>query len=101
MTTEKDIENLINEEEATKNDMLTMAVSPDNELKNMLVEYVGTKFEKEEVTVQMIVDAMAHEFPEFVFSFAEENFLRGYQLGLDDAYKTVAGNAQEKVAEKL
>jgi hypothetical protein len=101
MTTEKDIENFINEEEANKTDMLAMAVAPDNELKNMLVEYVGTKFEKEEVTVQMIIEAMAHEFPEFVFSFAEENFIRGYQLGLDDAYKSVTGNAEETVAEKL
>ena len=85
MTTEKDIENLINEEEATKNDMLTMAVSPDNELKNMLVEYVGTKFDQEEVTVHMVAEALAVDFPEFLFAFAEENFLRGYQQGLDDA----------------
>ena len=28
---------------------------------------------------------MATDFPEFTFAFAEENFLRGYQLGLDDA----------------
>jgi len=101
MTTENDIENLIKNEEATQNEMLSMAVAPDNELKNMLVEYVGTKFDKEEVTVQMIIEAMAHEFPEFVFSFAEENFIRGYQLGLDDAYKSVTGNAEETVAEKL
>ena len=44
-----------------------------------------TKFDKEEVTVNMIVETMAAEFPEFVWSFAEENFLRGYQVGLDDA----------------
>jgi len=101
MTTENDIENLIKEEEKLQNEMLSMAVAPDNELKNMLVEYVGTKFDKEEVTVQMIIEAMAHEFPEFVFSFAEENFIRGYQLGLDDAYKSVTGNAEETAAEKL
>ena len=33
----------------------------------------------------MIAEVLAAEFPEFVFAFAEENFLRGYQLGLDDA----------------
>jgi len=33
----------------------------------------------------MISEVLAAEFPEFVFAFAEENFLRGYQLGLDDA----------------
>ena len=38
-----------------------------------------------EVTVQMIVDTLAHEFPEFVMIMAEENWVRGYQQGLDDA----------------
>ena len=28
---------------------------------------------------------MASEFPEFLLVIAEENFLRGYQLGLEDA----------------
>jgi hypothetical protein len=33
----------------------------------------------------MIAEVLATDFPEFVFAFAEENFLRGYQQGLDDA----------------
>ncbi len=33
----------------------------------------------------MIAEVLATDFPEFTFAFAEENFLRGYQLGLDDA----------------
>ena len=33
----------------------------------------------------MIAEVLASDFPEFTFAFAEENFLRGYQLGLDDA----------------
>ena len=33
----------------------------------------------------MVAEVLATDFPEFVFAFAEENFLRGYQLGLDDA----------------
>jgi hypothetical protein len=33
----------------------------------------------------MIAEVLATDFPEFTFSFAEENFLRGYQLGLEDA----------------
>ena len=36
----------------------------------------------------MIVDVLAHEFPDFMVAVAEENFLRGYQTGLDDAYGT-------------
>jgi|TARA_E500000331_G_scaffold257462_1_gene248193 hypothetical protein len=100
-TIEQELEKAVNEEEAHTNEMLAMAVSRDNPLKEMLVEYVGTKFDEEDVTVNMIAEAMAHEFPEFVYAFAEENFLRGYQLGLDDAYKTITGVPEETTAEKL
>ena len=57
------------------------------------VEYVGTKLNSEEVTVNMIAEVLAVDFPEFVLAFAEENFLRGYQLGLDDAEKIFAKQA--------
>ena len=33
------------------------------------------------------VDTLAHEFPEFVMIMAEENWVRGYQQGIDDATK--------------
>jgi hypothetical protein len=35
----------------------------------------------------MIVDTLALEFPEFVMIMAEENWVRGYQQGIDDATK--------------
>ena len=76
----------------TKTDELAaVIVAAENPLKEMLLEYVGNKFTTEEdegefeVTVQMIVDTLAHEFPEFVMIMAEENWVRGYQQGLDDA----------------
>jgi hypothetical protein len=76
----------------TKTDELAgVIVAAENPLKEMLLEYVGNKFTTEEdegefeVTVQMIVDILAHEFPEFVMIMAEENWVRGYQQGLDDA----------------
>ena len=72
------------EQEIHTNPMLAMAVEKDSELKSYLVEYVGSKLDKEEVTVNMIAEVLAADFPEFVFAFAEENFLRGYQLGLED-----------------
>ena len=73
------------EEEAHINPLLAMPVIKDSELKEYLVEYVGTKMDQEEVTVNMIAETLATDFPEFTFAFAEENFLRGYQTGLDDA----------------
>lgn len=78
-------EKIITEEEVHSNPMLAMVVQPESKLKEMLVTYVGEKFDNEEVTVNMIAEALADEFPEFIFAFAEENFLRGYQLGVDDA----------------
>ena len=68
-------------------------IAAENPLKQMLLEYVGKKYATEEdegefeVTVQMIVDTLAHEFPEFVMIMAEENWVRGYQQGIDDATK--------------
>ena len=78
-------EKIITEEEAHHNPLLGLVVQPESELKEYLVEYVGTKFDNENVTVNMIAETLADEFPEFIMAFAEENFLRGYQLGLDDA----------------
>ena len=75
----------ISELEAHENPLLAMTVEGDSPLKEYLVEYVGTKLDNEEVAVNMIAEVLAGDFPEFVFAFAEENFLRGYQQGLDDA----------------
>lgn len=91
---EKDNEVVLGEEDVHRNPMLAMAVDKESKLKEMLVEYVGTKLDNEEVTVNMIAEVLAAEFPEFVFAFAEENFLRGYQLGLDDADKLHTGIAE-------
>ena len=62
------------------------AVEKENELKTFLVEYVGEKEkpENDEVTVEMIVNTMAKEFPEFVLTVAEENWIRGYQQAMVD-----------------
>jgi|TARA_E500000331_G_scaffold333305_1_gene357392 hypothetical protein len=80
-----DIDNTISEEQAHTNPMLAMRVETDSKLKEYLVEYVGSKFDNEEVTVNMIAEALASDFPEFAFAYAEENYLRGYQQGLEDA----------------
>jgi hypothetical protein len=61
-------------------------VEPDTDLKNWLVEYVGEKKEPEngEVTIGMIVDVVAEEFPDFVLALAEENWIRGYHQAFED-----------------
>lgn len=74
-----------------ENPMLHVAVRKDTPLKEMIVDYVGNRFSTQEdegtyfVTVQMVAETLAEEFPEFLMVMAEENWVRGYQQGLDDA----------------
>ena len=72
-----------------ENPILTEEVVPDSPLKEYLINYVGEKFNPDDgsVTVEMIVETMAAEFPDFLMAIAEENFLRGYSTGLEDAYE--------------
>tara|TARA_R110002051_G_C8561661_1_gene474284 strand:+ start:351 stop:647 length:297 start_codon:yes stop_codon:yes gene_type:complete len=77
----------ITEQEIHHNPLLSMVIEKDSELKTFLVDHVGTKFDKEEVTVDMICEALAIEFPEFMYAMAEENFLLGYKEGLKDVEK--------------
>jgi len=77
---------IINVKEINHNPALSETVKPDNDLKNMLVEYVGEKINPEDqnVTVEMIVETMAKEFPDFLLAIAEENWIRGYHQALAD-----------------
>jgi hypothetical protein len=86
--------------EALANPLLAMQVEPDSELKKYIVEYVGSKHEKKEVTVEMIAATLSEEFPEFLYVIAEENFIRGYETGIDDVYKTITGKAPEDATEE-
>ena len=69
------------------NNILQKVVSIDGELKTLIVNYVGEKLnpKNEEVTLEMVISSIAEEFPEVLLAVAEENFLRGYEVGLNDA----------------
>lgn len=70
-----------------QNPDLDESVESANELKAWFVDYVGKKHEPEDgtVTVGMIVNVFAEEFPEFLMVVAEENWVRGYRQGVNDA----------------
>tara|TARA_R110001583_G_scaffold31790_13_gene108539 strand:+ start:2215 stop:2499 length:285 start_codon:yes stop_codon:yes gene_type:complete len=72
---------------------LLMPVKKENELKKWLVNYVGDKLqpENDEVNVEMIIQVIAEEFPEFLLPVAEENFIRGYQQAINDTVKNTPG----------
>lgn len=73
-------------------------VETENPMKSWLVDYVGQKFKPEDgqVTVNMVVEAMSQEFPDFLLVVAQENWLRGYQQALYDVdYGELSKNEQE------
>ena len=61
-------------------------VEKDTPLKEMFVQYIGEKLKPDngEITVEMCVDVLAEEFPDFLLLVAQENFLRGYKQCLSD-----------------
>lgn len=65
---------------------IQVPVEKTNPMKEWLVDYVGERLKPEnnEVTVEMIIEVMASEFPEFLLPMAEENFIRGYSQALAD-----------------
>ena len=79
-TNNEEVENIVN------NPAIKESVVKNTELKNMLVEYVGEKENPVDgnVTVEMIVEIMSREFPEFLLVLAEENYIRGYHQALSD-----------------
>ena len=97
-----DTEKVITEEEMLTAPMVAIPENNESELKNYLINFTGLKIQPEDgkVTAQMIIETVAAEFPEVVYLIAEENFARGYQLGLEDATtleteaETVAGNEE-------
>ena len=68
------------------NPVLTETVEKITPIKEWLVEYVGEQHNPEdrEVTVAMVVNTVADEFPEFLMVVAEENWIRGYHQALTD-----------------
>ena len=75
------------EAQQMENPDLTATVEKVNPLKEWLVEYVGGILKPKDgnVTVEMIIHAMGVDFPEFLLTVAEENWMRGYSQALHDA----------------
>jgi len=80
-------ERVATEEELQTTPMVAIPENNESELKNYLINFTGNKVQPEDgrVTAQMIIETVAAEFPEFVYVIAEENFVRGYELGIKDA----------------
>ena len=65
--------------------ILDKTVEVRNELQEDLVRHVRNKINEDQVTLGQVIGILASEFPELVITIAEENWIRGYKQGLDDA----------------
>jgi len=72
--------------EIGENPDLKKTVEQDNELKKFVINYVGQDLDPEDgnITVEMIVEVFAKDFPEFLLVVAEENWIRGYRQAFLD-----------------
>tara|TARA_R100000008_G_scaffold51251_1_gene30772 strand:+ start:307 stop:579 length:273 start_codon:yes stop_codon:yes gene_type:complete len=77
-------------------------VETNTVMKTWLVNYVGEQHdpENDQVTVEMIVETMAKEFPEFLMAVAEENWIRGYHQALHDVEAGQEAQQKEQDGEK-
>jgi hypothetical protein len=69
-----------------KINLIKEIVPSDNELKEMITNYVGRVLnpESDEITVEQIIEVFANQFPELLFALAEENWINGYTQALND-----------------
>ena len=65
--------------------ILDKVVEVGNELQEDLVQHVRNRTNEDQVTLGQVIGILASEFPELVITIAEENWIRGYKQGLDDA----------------
>ena len=66
--------------------ILNKIVLIDGDLKKLIIDYIGEKTQPEngDVTLEMVISQIASEFPEILITIAEENYLKGYEQGLND-----------------
>ena len=85
--------------ELETNPALEQKVIGTTGLKDLVVNYIGEKLdpENEEVTLEMTINTFASEFPEFLLTVAEENWMRGYAQGLEDSTASEEDTSTEEV----
>lgn len=67
-------------------DLLKEVIPTESELKEIIVNYVGNTIlpDTDEITVEDIINVFADQFPEFLLTLAEENWINGYTQAMKD-----------------
>jgi len=96
--TQNEVKVIDTQNELEQDEVQKVIQETEGPLKAMLVNYVGQVIAPEDgqVTVGMIIQTLASEFPEFLLVVARENWLRGYQQALTDV-----DNAEKERVEAI
>tara|TARA_R110002124_G_scaffold281715_1_gene456316 strand:+ start:180 stop:455 length:276 start_codon:yes stop_codon:yes gene_type:complete len=84
-------------------DLLKEVVPTESELKEIIVNYVGKTInpDTDEITVEDIINVFADQFPEFLLTLAEENWINGYTQAMTDTRSWDTTRGQENVDKNL
>jgi hypothetical protein len=84
-------------------DLLREVVPTESELKEIIVNYVGKTInpDTDEITVEDIINVFADQFPEFLLTLAEENWINGYTQAMTDTRSWDTTRGQENVDKNL
>tara|TARA_R100001015_G_C4633810_1_gene199273 strand:+ start:3361 stop:3618 length:258 start_codon:yes stop_codon:yes gene_type:complete len=82
---------------------MNLEINKDSELKEIIVNYVGNKTnpKDDEVTLEHIAEIFSEEFPEFLLTLAEENWINGYTQALNDVDFVKNEMKKQNVTEEL
>jgi len=65
---------------------MSIELNNDTPLKQLIVDFVGNEIkpQNDEVTIEHIAEIFSKQFPEFLLTLAEENWVNGYTQALAD-----------------
>lgn len=81
---------------------MSTQIKNDTPLKDLIVNFVGNKLQPkdDEVTIEHIAEVFSEEFPEFLLTLAEENWVNGYTQALNDVNFVENEMKKQNVTEK-
>jgi len=82
--------------------LLKKIIPSETELKEIIVNYVGKALnpEKDDITIEQVIEVFAQEFPELLLAIAEENWVNGYTQALNDVGFSNSKDSNEKLHKK-
>ena len=89
----------MNMENFLEDSLMRVVEKDENELKSLIIDFVGNSKEKKEVTLEDIAIMLSTEFPELLLAMAEQNWLNGYTQAINDV-KLFKNSEEEKNEQK-